>query len=608
MAPEVVQKKDHNYKIDIWSLGVLLYELTHGYAPFKGCTNDEKFKSILENKIKFEGISDDAKDLISNLLKGDPEQRPGFDYIFKHRWLQTYAKELKIDIKSYIYTAPSTAKKPSDILTDQTSSPLLTPSKNTQSPLSPGLKEIQVSPFLLLNEPNQALSKCLTPPGANTSLHNFDGSPFQNKNLLGVSSAKESSMTDLSKSFKKEKNRDDIIAAKKSLEFTLSPSGNNATKFESSLQEIAERLGYSKSNLDLPKSLDKVSKSQSTTSIGSLSTPQARSNAEKTLKKAGSNNFDTSFEKQNLKVFSQPASIRTSNEAAQGVPRRKSKFFESKGELVVEVQEPVKRTDSLEKITKKSKDLAADVERIVAEAKAISQKRSRKSSAASILKKEQLAKETKASSYVEEKRNSGDNQPKDEEDVQKKETFGLDELADIQKSRDIVIANYQEKLKKTVQIDAPSMLRDISSRQNDEVILKSNPSLQPSSSTPDLELKPDDSKTASKKLKSPREIELRIQKLLSSELTPSKKKKENDSRYWKAPNNERGQSFFPHNQTEEVPRTPKSQRDFEAQREILLKAYRDKWNQLSTTAKPKTINEPGLFDFLRKILIFLCRF
>ncbi len=34
LAPEMIQRKAHNEKLDVWSLGVLTFELLTGYAPF----------------------------------------------------------------------------------------------------------------------------------------------------------------------------------------------------------------------------------------------------------------------------------------------------------------------------------------------------------------------------------------------------------------------------------------------------------------------------------------------------------------------------------------------------------------------------------------------
>lgn len=36
MAPEILNKKSYNYKVDIWALGVLYYELIEGLSPFAG--------------------------------------------------------------------------------------------------------------------------------------------------------------------------------------------------------------------------------------------------------------------------------------------------------------------------------------------------------------------------------------------------------------------------------------------------------------------------------------------------------------------------------------------------------------------------------------------
>jgi serine/threonine protein kinase len=36
MAPEMLFRGEYDYRVDIWALGVLLYEMLHGRAPFKG--------------------------------------------------------------------------------------------------------------------------------------------------------------------------------------------------------------------------------------------------------------------------------------------------------------------------------------------------------------------------------------------------------------------------------------------------------------------------------------------------------------------------------------------------------------------------------------------
>ena len=49
MPPEIVTKTPHDPILaDLWSLGILLYNMLHGHCPFKATTQKELFKKICE--------------------------------------------------------------------------------------------------------------------------------------------------------------------------------------------------------------------------------------------------------------------------------------------------------------------------------------------------------------------------------------------------------------------------------------------------------------------------------------------------------------------------------------------------------------------------------
>ena len=50
MAPEMIKNLPHDYSLDIWSLGILLFELLHGFAPYRGKNDHDVCETILENK------------------------------------------------------------------------------------------------------------------------------------------------------------------------------------------------------------------------------------------------------------------------------------------------------------------------------------------------------------------------------------------------------------------------------------------------------------------------------------------------------------------------------------------------------------------------------
>jgi serine/threonine protein kinase len=53
MAPQILNKEGYNYKVDIWALGVIFYELIVGSPPFKAKTLKELKHNIFEGQYEF---------------------------------------------------------------------------------------------------------------------------------------------------------------------------------------------------------------------------------------------------------------------------------------------------------------------------------------------------------------------------------------------------------------------------------------------------------------------------------------------------------------------------------------------------------------------------
>ena len=63
MAPEVLANQIQDYRVDIWAMGILLYEMIHKKAPFRGNTPNDIHMSIKIGKIGFSSLaSNETKD------------------------------------------------------------------------------------------------------------------------------------------------------------------------------------------------------------------------------------------------------------------------------------------------------------------------------------------------------------------------------------------------------------------------------------------------------------------------------------------------------------------------------------------------------------------
>ena len=85
LAPEMVNEIGHDEHLEIWCIGVLLFELLTGTVPFKGKDYESLNNNIVSLKIIWpKDISSTAKNLIGKILKRDPDDRISLVDMLKH--------------------------------------------------------------------------------------------------------------------------------------------------------------------------------------------------------------------------------------------------------------------------------------------------------------------------------------------------------------------------------------------------------------------------------------------------------------------------------------------------------------------------------------------
>ena len=102
VSPEMLKKYPYNEKVDIWALGVLIFELVFGYAPFASNFNEDRYNNIKAGKINWpndlnNNEYNDIKDLIEKILKINPKERISLDEIENHSWLKSTFLKMKIN-------------------------------------------------------------------------------------------------------------------------------------------------------------------------------------------------------------------------------------------------------------------------------------------------------------------------------------------------------------------------------------------------------------------------------------------------------------------------------------------------------------------------------
>ena len=108
MPPEVVNQEPQTLKTDLWSLGILLYELLHGNAPFRANSLEEIKLKIKEHQIFLnKNLSKETKDIVKLLLRKESEKRCSSEeilaYMAHHFDINKFVEPISLDEKFVLF-------------------------------------------------------------------------------------------------------------------------------------------------------------------------------------------------------------------------------------------------------------------------------------------------------------------------------------------------------------------------------------------------------------------------------------------------------------------------------------------------------------------------
>jgi serine/threonine protein kinase len=88
LPPEMIAGGGHTHAVDLWSIGILLYEFLVGSPPFEAPTSRETYSRISNVDLRFPAhVSLDARDLIARLLVKEPTQRMRLADVGRHPFI-----------------------------------------------------------------------------------------------------------------------------------------------------------------------------------------------------------------------------------------------------------------------------------------------------------------------------------------------------------------------------------------------------------------------------------------------------------------------------------------------------------------------------------------
>ncbi|XP_058724039.1 serine/threonine-protein kinase TIO-like isoform X1 [Vicia villosa] len=96
MAPELVREQPYNHTVDLWSLGVILYELFVGQPPFYTNSVYALIRHIVKDPVKYpDSMTPNFKSFLRGLLNKAPESRLTWPALLEHPFVKETNEEIE---------------------------------------------------------------------------------------------------------------------------------------------------------------------------------------------------------------------------------------------------------------------------------------------------------------------------------------------------------------------------------------------------------------------------------------------------------------------------------------------------------------------------------
>ena len=84
MSPQVLSQKHYTSKTDVWSLGVMFFELLFKRLPYNGYTEQDLFKNIMGKPLNIPECSKESRQLLLGMLVIEEANRWTWDEVFEN--------------------------------------------------------------------------------------------------------------------------------------------------------------------------------------------------------------------------------------------------------------------------------------------------------------------------------------------------------------------------------------------------------------------------------------------------------------------------------------------------------------------------------------------